>query len=398
MSTEWLRWGAPVATARTGIVLMVLAVGGTGIPLNAYAGTISARDNCGGRILSMGRAIIAQQRPLIAELKRTGDCSIVPRLVALEIRFMALCRQRAAQYGYCGATCNAYKSIAQYERDFHRFCKSKPNAVVAAPTPPIQPKAPSAASSLPNQQSADCSDITGTDSNVPAATDCKDAVADRDVARVNRKKNPELSKYSYKKAAEAAHRAGDTNLELSILREATELPPVEQSAEQPCATSTREAASYILGAETIEKKDPSCAGLRQAAENYLTAGKIFFRDVKIGQRREDVESSCAIKLTDTMLQRGNALNDRVDRMKQEGKCEQGLRIPPPTPDETPKIADGNDEQRKKECAEMVSKLAAHAPDRKWLEQELARSHCKPDGTPMSLREALDYEMRKQGDQ
>ena len=71
-------------------------------------------------------------------------------------------------------------------------------------------------------KSASCSDITGTSSRAPAATHCKDADRALYAARQIRQSNPKVAEAEYKKAAAAARRAGDTNLELNILREAVE--------------------------------------------------------------------------------------------------------------------------------------------------------------------------------
>ena len=76
-------------------------------------------------------------------------------------------------------------------------------------------------------KSASCSDITGTSdtSSAPTAQQCNDANRALHAARVTREKYPVYADDQYKKAAAAARAAGDTQLELSILREATS-PPV----------------------------------------------------------------------------------------------------------------------------------------------------------------------------
>jgi hypothetical protein len=85
--------------------------------------------------------------------------------------------------------------------------RSQPNPKSGVSGAPPAPPVP-AASNNRRRQAQSCSDITGTKDASPAATDCKDAVADRDVARLNRKKDPELSRYGYKKAAEGNARPG----------------------------------------------------------------------------------------------------------------------------------------------------------------------------------------------
>jgi hypothetical protein len=59
----------------------------------------------------------------------------------------------------------------------------------------------------------------------PAYKDCDDADFALQAARAAREDYPRVSADQYKKAAAAARRAGDTKLELTILREATASPP-----------------------------------------------------------------------------------------------------------------------------------------------------------------------------
>jgi len=152
--------------------------------------------------------------------------------------------------------------------------------VYCRPPPPTKPSTEASGQRTPSnnvqQKSASCSDITGTNSTAPAATDCKDANTHLHAARVTREKYPAVSADEYDKAAKAARRAGDTQLELGILREAM-MPPPTAPAEEPCAAPMREAASYLIGAEAIKKEDATCRGLIQAA------GKLFYR-------RQDISS------------------------------------------------------------------------------------------------------------
>jgi hypothetical protein len=62
----------------------------------------------------------------------------------------------------------------------------------------------------------------------PAFKDCDSADFSLQAARAMREKYPRLATDQYKLAAAAAKRAGDSNLELTILREATETPPAKQ--------------------------------------------------------------------------------------------------------------------------------------------------------------------------
>ncbi len=47
-----------------------------------------------------------------------------------------------------------------------------------------------------------------------------------------------------------------------------------------------------------------------------------------------------------------------------------------------------------ECSGMRARLHPHAPNDGWIVDQMARSHCHPNGTPMTLREATRYEMYK----
>ena len=96
-------------------------------------------------------------------------------------------------------------------------------------------------------RSSSCSDISGTNSAAPAATHCKDADRALYAARQIKQSNPQLAATEYRKAASAARAAGDTNLELSILREASNAATAVIAAlPAPEATS----APNISGAST----------------------------------------------------------------------------------------------------------------------------------------------------
>jgi hypothetical protein len=102
------------------------------------------------------------------------------------------------------------------------------------PAPPKQTaersSAPAATVKSVRPSSTSCSDITGTGSTAPAATNCRNADRALYAARQIRQSNPQLAATEYKKAAEAARRAGDSQLELSILRETMEAIPAVAAA------------------------------------------------------------------------------------------------------------------------------------------------------------------------
>jgi len=101
------------------------------------------------------------------------------------------------------------------------------------------------------QRSRSCSDITGTGSAAPAATHCKDADRALYAARQVYSKNPQTAETEYKKAAAAARRAGDSALELSILREAIEYIAAAKAASTPSSpAATAAAAPAVLTSPT----------------------------------------------------------------------------------------------------------------------------------------------------
>jgi hypothetical protein len=59
-------------------------------------------------------------------------------------------------------------------------------------------------------------------------------------------------------------------------------------------------------------------------------------------------------------------------------------IPPKSPKKTASAS---------ECLSILARLRPHAPSQAWLVDQMERSHCKPDGKPMSMREAIKYEMK-----
>ena len=61
--------------------------------------------------------------------------------------------------------------------------------------------------------------------SMPRFKDCDDADFSLQAARATREKYPGVAAEQFKKAAAAARRAGDTKLELVILREATSASP-----------------------------------------------------------------------------------------------------------------------------------------------------------------------------
>ncbi len=274
--------------------------------------------------------------------------------------------------------------------------RSQPNSKSRVSGAPPAPAVPAASNNRPRQAQS-CSDITGTKDSSPAATNCKDAVADRDVARLNRKKDPELSKYGYKKAAEAAHRAGDTALELSILREA-QAPPAAETSDLDRDNNLRDGAFYLSAAKAAEENDPGCEGFTTAAEDYLQAAKFFLR-------ADDV------KQADELLRRRDALNALVDRTRQEGRCHPSREANNQSATGSNSKPPGLTAEQCRQALEQVKNLSAsgadmtsigtdkaEAGDRNWrivlaARMKLASEGCsEPDAKPFTLRECYSSRM------
>ncbi|MDC0364642.1 hypothetical protein OAM39_04085, partial [Candidatus Pelagibacter sp.] len=162
--------------------------------------------------------------------------------------------------------------------------------------------------------------------------------------------------------------------------------------EKPCADAMREAASYLTGAEAIKKDDRSCRGLTQAAENYFLAGQIFIRTIKPDQSQEAIANSCEYKTANEMFLHRDELSDLVDKMRQNGMCDSSVAVAPPK-SSWPGRSKQSDDDHKKDCAGMRAKLKPYGDDA-WIDAQMKQAHCNPDGTAMTLREALAYEQTK----
>jgi hypothetical protein len=343
-------------------------------------------------------------------LKRTGDCDLVPGVMAAS--------DQAFAYGvsHC-PDWHRTKSRAQVEREMRRFCRTKPQTRIATSQPSMPATtAPATQPAVPptnsTPKSSSCSDITGTKDTTPAANDCKDAGSSLRAARVTREKYPAVSSDEYKKAAAAARRAGDRDLELSILREAAApADPANQPAQNPDnVANVSEANTYLTAAKAAEANDPTCDGLARAAENYLQAAKLFLR-------------ADEIKKTNESLQRHDALNELVDRAKQEGRCHAPVREASSPPPNSGKLGDDRPAEECKQKLADIDKLLARpgsnmnsigdepasgdkakpAPNIASIaivaKVKLAAQGCRdPDAGPFSELECrvASYDMRTQG--
>jgi hypothetical protein len=243
-----------------------------------------------------------------------------------------------------------------------------------------QPAAP------PNQvysKSASCSDITGTDSTAPATTDCKDGNTYLRAARITRKKYGAYAQEQYKKAAASFRLAGDIGGAEAAEREAeltddvfdAQQKDAERAADAKKQQSEGEANERI--AEKIEEgafEDGSCADLEVAASYYRDAARAFLN--------ADVYDKASLD-----VQRDVRLGKIVKKAQAEGLCNRKLStadrksLLPPIGNDEP-ADDPND------CEGMRVRLAPAAPNPAWIDDQVTRSNCHPDGTPMTLRERL----------
>lgn len=164
----------------------------------------------------------------IAARIRAGNCEAVPEWKQALAAVHAIMRRSQRQT--VPYTCNV-----NIEYPPTPSCGAKGEAKAAEARKQAATAPPAAAVTSNPSRSSSCSDITGTGSSAPAATHCKNADRSLYAARQMRKANPQAAATEYKKAAVAARSAGDTTLELSILREAAD----PDSADSPANTDTK---------------------------------------------------------------------------------------------------------------------------------------------------------------
>jgi hypothetical protein len=87
------------------------------------------------------------------------------------------------------------------------------------------------------------------------------------------------------------------------------------------------------------------------------------------------------------------------RQQTPGQWTPGALPLPTTSDGTPydptDIVDPSNPQLKERCLVALQRMAPRSSSPDWLKGEMARSHCNSDGTPMSKRDQLKYELQKQ---
>jgi hypothetical protein len=353
---------------------------------------------CVARISAQGRGVTARSSRLEAQLKHTGNCSLVPSILAANDQFTALCHRMVSE---CGGWCKEPNSRAAYERRLRGYChettvatSTQQQKVATTPPPPVPP--------LPQQQQAAASppatscgsDITGTDNASPApnANDCKEAGRSLHAARQLRKQKQFslLAPEEYKKAAAAAQRAGDTELMLKIIQEAGQ--PDVPATDKPAPYKEgllRSAKVASDGAQEILSKPATCSDMKDAAAMYLSAARSFLDADEFAK-------------TDEMNNKHNAVAETVDRLEAEGKCHspQPSTKQPSTSTADNKAADpaicqeALDRLKKldEQSANMAS-IGGETPSRNGrvvaARMRLAAQGCTaPDTQPYSFRECI----------
>lgn len=211
------------------------------------------------------------------EIKRTGNCALIPKYIAFYVQADAQLQQSIRKIKGCWMVPS--DSPAEVENRLRRDCREeqkKPSQDFVRPS--------SNPFARPPTGSASCSDITGTNSTTPAAKQCGTARKAVDTARADRKKYPELAAKKYREAAEAYRQAGDHTRAALVLQEAEASDPTPFiAAEQSLAQRKQnlvEADNNLQIARKIEAgafESHSCGDLKRAADYYFTAAKYFLR-------------------------------------------------------------------------------------------------------------------------
>ncbi|MEO6839541.1 MAG: hypothetical protein ABI192_02125 [Bradyrhizobium sp.] len=332
---------------------------------------------------------------MAAQLKHTGNCALVPSILASNDQFSALCHRMVSE---CGGWCKEPNSRAAYERRLRGYCHettvatgTQQQKVVSTPSPPAPPQQQAAA---PPPATASCgSDITGTDNALPApnASDCKDARRSLNAARQLRRQKQFslLAPEEYKKAAAAAQRAGDTELMLKIIQEAGQPDAPTTDKPDPYKEGLVRSANVMIGgAQEILSKPATCSDMKDAAAMYLSAARSFLDADEFAKTNE-------------MNDKHNAVAETVDRLEAEGKChspQPSAKLPStPTADNR-----ANDPAKCQEALDSLKKLGDQSANMASIGEpagrndslvvarmKLAAEGCSvPNAQPYSLRECI----------
>lgn len=209
------------------------------------------------------------------EIKRTGNCALIPKYMEFFVRAQA----QLAQHIKTTKCWSVPFNPADVEHRLRGLCREEqklPSQDFVRPSSNPFAQQPVA--------SASCSDITGTNSAAPAAKQCGAARKALDTARADRKKYPGLAAKKYREAADAYRQVGDHRRAALVLQEAeaSDAAPyieAETSLEQR-KKNLAEADNNLQIARKIEHgafENNSCGDLKRAADYYFTAAKYFMR-------------------------------------------------------------------------------------------------------------------------
>jgi hypothetical protein len=113
-------------------------------------------------------------------------------------------------------------------------------------------------------KSASCSDITGTNSGGPAATNCRSGDAALTAAQKQRWQNPAAARAKYQEAADAYRRAGDIAMANAILDEAKSLIVASAPNPPPQASGANQAPPFVPSAAPSAARPSAPQGSQQA--------------------------------------------------------------------------------------------------------------------------------------
>ena len=336
---------------------------------------------------------------------REGDCSAVPAaLDAVKQQHAAIQRMRARcpdaarrHHDLAGA----HEDWALWEKHLREQCFVGNNDEITEQDlvelgvplkhPPTAPSvvSPSQNPTPPSQysgqsQSASCSDITGLGG--PALTNCNAGNAALTEAQELSRQNPVAARAKYQEAADSYRRAGDVTMANAIIAQmnalvatlpsnapsqapsANQAPPIanpepvltpsDRPAERPCGPSLQQAAPLIDSAEVIQKNDRTCPGFAAAASKYREAGTIFLGAIPTDTARGALADSCEYKKSQDMFARSTALDNLVDRMKREGRCDKPRVATTPGPDKSEKDRCDSDQS----ALDQLQKMADAMPN------------------------------------
>lgn len=268
-----------------------------------------------------------------------------------------------------------------------------------------------------SQQSVSCSDITGTGGSAPAATHCKNSDRSLYAARKMRKANPQAAVTEYNKAAVAARSAGDTTLELSILREAAD----PDSADSPANTDAKVAvvtppSSVPPPAPATENSGssrwlPPTSPNRTTPEPTPTPPRVGYdlgnRPIGPGPRVTNPATSPTHGLKLVTRRKLDSLRGDPARrtaylntLTQRERTQAQAYLNDPRTYAMPVVGSGSEPASSEYCAAVLQQAKSRVPGGtsgqgchegstcgyKWIEWHMNRSYCHMTGEPYSNEE------------